>query len=218
MKRRRFYLAPDSKFYRLTVLEEFKHPKTGEAHLKFRCDCGKICHPRLLKVIYGAIKSCGCLRAYNSGQRLRRHGHCANGTRTPTWRSWISMIKRCTDKTNVSYARYGGAGIKICERWIFFEHFLKDMGNRPEGKTLDRFPNKSGNYEKSNCRWADKHAQSTNKRSNVFLTYQGVTLCISDWENKFNFGKGTLRHRLRAGWDLERAFTEPVRPMRKHRT
>lgn len=74
------------------------------------------------------------------------------------------MIKRCTDEGNVAFANYGGRGITVCERWQTFVNFLADMGERPDGTSLDRFPNVDGNYEPGNCRWATSAEQSRNRR------------------------------------------------------
>lgn len=102
-------------------------------------------------------------RAMKSGlPRIRcveRHGL----RETPTYRSWTSMISRCGNPNNVSWAHYGGRGITICDAWRTFLGFLADMGERPEGKTLDRI-NNDGNYEPGNCRWATASEQSRNRR------------------------------------------------------
>lgn len=97
------------------------------------------------------------------------HGHATGGEMSPTYRSWRSMRSRCENDNATAFERYGGAGVEICARWLSFENFLADMGERPEGKTLDRFPDGEGNYELSNCRWATPKQQirhrSTTKMS-----------------------------------------------------
>lgn len=88
------------------------------------------------------------------------HGMC----HTPTYRTWRGMVARCTNPLREGYSRYGGNGITVCDRWRVFDNFLKDMGIRPEGKTLDRYPDNRGNYEPGNCRWATPHEQRLNQR------------------------------------------------------
>lgn len=93
----------------------------------------------------------------------RRRSTTTHGKhRTPTYRSWEGMKQRCRNPKATGYARYGGAGISVCERWLKFENFLADMGERPEGTTLDRIDS-SGDYEPGNCRWADRSAQNRNR-------------------------------------------------------
>jgi hypothetical protein len=81
----------------------------------------------------------------------------------PTYRSWASMIQRCTNERRPNFPYYGGRGIKVCDRWREFAAFLEDMGERPDGMTLDRV-NNDGDYEPANCRWTGKQQQALNRR------------------------------------------------------
>lgn len=91
------------------------------------------------------------------------HGHNPKyGKRSGTYRSWDGMKQRCLNPKATGYKRYGGAGVTVCERWLKFENFLADMGERPEGTTLDRIDSSRG-YEPGNCRWADRSTQNRNR-------------------------------------------------------
>jgi hypothetical protein len=86
---------------------------------------------------------------------------------TPTYRSWYTMLQRCTVSTDVSWPYYGGKGIKVCSEWATLDGFVNDMGIRPDGMTLDRI-DPAGNYEKANCRWATWTEQNRNRSNTVF--------------------------------------------------
>lgn len=137
-------------FGRLTVVSWASTNKCG-ARWNCLCICGNTVIVNGGHLRSGTIKSCGCL------QRLPfRH--------TLTYSSWNSMKSRCLNPKFPKYKNYGGRGIKICERWMKFDNFLEDMGERPEDKTLDRYPNNDGNYEPGNCRWATSAEQQHHRK------------------------------------------------------
>jgi hypothetical protein len=105
------------------------------------------------------------LQKERTRQLFTKHGHTReNGT--AEYRSWKAMTQRCTNRRNPKWDRYGGRGITVCDRWRQFENFFADMGTRPIGKTLDRYPDPDGNYEPCNCRWATPKEQQANRRLN----------------------------------------------------
>lgn len=99
--------------------------------------------------------------------RERSHGHTSGG-RTRIYRTWEAMLRRCRSETSSDYPRYGAVGVTVCSRWDSFETFLEDMGERPEGRTLDRI-DPEGNYEPTNCRWATPREQRLNRRAKVVI-------------------------------------------------
>lgn len=96
------------------------------------------------------------------GNKAGRPTHGLSGTRTH--RIWKNMLSRCSNPNVPCFNFYGGRGIRVCERWKKFENFIADMVSAPDGLTIDRFPDKNGNYEKDNCRWADMIQQNNNRR------------------------------------------------------
>ena len=128
--------------------------------------------------------------------------------KTKTYHIWIGMKARCLNKNSTGYKNWGGRGIIICNRWLGkdgFINFYKDMGKRPENKTLDRKNNNKG-YYKGNCRWITQKEQMNNTRINYFLTYSGKTKTVSQWAEKLKINKSTLFSRLRRNWTTKRAL------------
>jgi hypothetical protein len=124
--------------------------------------------------------------------------HGMTGTRT--FKSWESMLQRCTNKNSPDYHRYGGKGVVVCRRWKnSFERFIDDMGERPEGTSLDRFPDKHGNYEPTNCRWATAGQQQRNLRNNLYIAHNGVKKLLIDWADEKGMPRDLLRRRFHAG-------------------
>lgn len=96
--------------------------------------------------------------------RSTTHGHARRQQQTSTYLCWSAMHRRCFNHNAKDYPEYGGRGITVCDRWRQFEGFLADMGERPAGLSIDRFPDNDGNYEPSNCRWATPSEQARNRR------------------------------------------------------
>lgn len=151
------------RFSRLTVIEETERKNAGRRYI-CKCDCGVVKEVDGTAMTHGGTQSCGCLARERTAQRSIRHGHASPYTRTPTYRSWEAMIRRVTNPRAANWAEYGGRGISVCDHWKSFENFLEDMGERPDGTTIDRI-NPNGDYEPGNCRWASAAIQSRNTRA-----------------------------------------------------
>lgn len=171
------------------------------------CDCGeqRLSHQCVLK--NGRVQSCGCMRreaALYASQQGMTHG----ATRSPEWRSWQSMLQRCENPKNTSYASYGGRGIRVCNRWKKFENFRDDMGNRPSLKhSIDRI-DVNGNYEPGNCRWATPSEQGLHLRRNVIVEAfdRKGALCGFFPEGSQSKQYEFARKRIHRGWDAEKAI------------
>lgn len=125
------------------------------------------------------------------------------------------MKARCQNPRQPGFGDYGGRGISFDPRWNDFAAFLADMGERPPGTTLDRWPNVNGNYEPGNCRWATPREQSRNRRSNQRITVYGEEMLIVEAAEKYGIRYGCLRDRIiDYGWSPEKAVSTPPRPQR----
>ena len=163
-----------------------------------RCECGTERVVRGCSLRTGKSVSCGCyVRELNTVHGLA-------GTKTNS--SWRSMMLRCHDPADDSYARYGGAGIRVCAEWHDFRRFAADMGLCPPGHQIDRIDNSKG-YEPSNCRWVTVKQQQNNRSSNRRITFRGETLTMQQWTERLGFKKTLIKDRLEHGWSVERALT-----------
>lgn len=189
---------------KLVAIERKESDSRGSVKWLCQCDCGNQSLVLASNFKKGNSKSCGCSK-YEV-----RHGHAKKDGETKTYQTWLHMRQRCLNPTNDSFHNYGGRGITICERWQNFDNFLEDMGERPEGLTIDRIDNSKG-YFKTNCRWADKKTQLRNKRNNRIILWKGKQWTLSELCESYHINHAVLSSRLRLGWELERALTQPVR-------
>lgn len=171
-----------------------------------RCACGTVKTVLYGNLKYGKSKSCGCLQR-SSPAVNRTH----NMSRTKLYQVWGAMVQRCTNPKYPKWKDYGGRGITVCERWMKFENFYSDMGDRPEGMTLDRRDNALG-YSAANCKWSTPKQQANNRRSTQVLTYNGVAKTIATWAEEYGILPHTLYNRVKLGWSVHDALTRPVRP------
>ncbi len=173
------------------------------------CECGT------RKIVNGIVLrgqkslSCGCLKMEILIARSTKHGHATNGI-SPTYHTWAGMIARCSNPKNKRYKDYGGRGITVCDRWKSFENFLADMGEKPQGTSIDRIDYSKG-YSPDNCRWATAKEQARNKTNVPLYEYDGIKRSAPEWAEVTGINIGTLKDRLYAGWTTERALTTPVR-------
>lgn len=174
------------KFGRLTAIG-FSHTvmygKSAWAHWLFVCDCGVSKVINLANVRRGLTKSCGCLSVEIAIARSTTHGSASGGKFTGSYQSWRCMKERFSRPL----PRY--EGVTVCERWLVFENFLNDMGERPDGMTLDRIDGSKG-YSKDNCRWATPSLQAHNqkKRRNTTSSFRGVSKHKKKWQASISRG------------------------------
>lgn len=188
------------RFGRLTVIELVRR-ENGFQYWLCLCDCGNTKVIRGDSLLTGKTLSCKCL---NNEIASSRATHGRGGTRL--YSAWNAMKQRCHNPNSTEYHNYGGRGIIVCERWRdSFENFLADMGERPEGMSIDRIDN-DGNYEPGNCRWATSAEQARNKRTNNLVTFQNRTLTVMDWARYFKIPRSTLYARVKKGLPVESLF------------
>jgi hypothetical protein len=119
------------------------------------------------------------------------------------------MLARCNNPKNTMYLYYGGRGIKVAPEFHSFEAFFKELGPCPPNHSLDRKDNNRG-YEPGNVRWATKRTQMLNRSDNRHLTYRGKTQTLREWSDECGISVGTLWARLKSGWPIEEALTQPL--------
>lgn len=191
---------------------------------KCKCDCGKESVVRYPLLVSGNTRSCGCLERENK-ERIMKLAQQVNRKSVsedfagklenhPLYKTWKSMLMRCNNPNVRGYKHYGGRGIKVCDRWsgdLGFENFVNDMGERPDGTTLDRI-DVNGNYEPSNCRWATTEQQMNNRTDNSRIILNGESITCAQLCKKYGFYYTWVAHQLRAGIDINFIIKKQLRP------
>ena len=173
---KRLEIKSGDRYNKLTIIKEVEPKQYGKKfNRRFlcKCDCGNETIVCLSRLRSNHTKSCGCIRGIST-----IHGHTKNKINTKTYNSYIGMKQRCYYVNHKFYENYGGRGIIMCDRWLeSFNNFLEDMGERPEGCTIDRI-NSDGNYTPDNCRWSTTSEQSKNRRSWAKKNKNQLTLTL----------------------------------------
>lgn len=200
------------KYGRLTVVKRAGSQGKNTTWLCI-CDCGTECIVQSSNLKNQKNISCGCNRRQLASKKFKTHGMA----KTRLYREWRRMKERCLLQTKEGYERYGGRGITVCAEWSesfeAFRDWAMANGYRDD-LTLDRKDN-DGPYCPENCRWITNAEQQSNKSNNRFITFDGRTQTLSQWARETGIRKDTLRLRLKKGWSVERALTEPIHEARR---
>lgn len=153
-------------------------------------------------------------RGWIRGMPLKMiRGHNRRGvsalSKSRSYGPWCAMKQRCLNPKHTHFSNYGGRGITICERWLSFEYFLEDMGERPEGMTLERKEN-SGNYNVENCIWASRKQQNNNSRWNRIVRWNGKNYTVAQLAELSGIQAATIYYRLNRGWSIAKVLSTPV--------
>lgn len=197
------------RFGRWLVIERTGANIHGSITWKVRCDCGveKVVNGTALR--QGASNSCGCLNIDVHREVCIKRNTTHGLSDTKIHNVWDNMKARCQTPTSTSYQRYGGKGIKVCERWQSFENFYADMGDLPSPKhTLDRIDPR-GHYEPCNCRWATQKEQQNNRTNNRLITHNGTTKTLQQWAEYTGVTYKAVSWRLKH-WPIEKALATRI--------
>lgn len=193
----------------LSYVKEVERQRPKHRRAIFQCDCGRQCEADIAWVTSRNTTSCGCWRSSVTASKNAVHGQAVRGEMTGAYRSWTAMHQRC--KVDPHYV-----GIEICDRWNSFENFYEDMGDRPNGYTIERTNNAKG-YTPTNCIWADQFTQTQNSANAVKVTIAGETHTINEWCRIKGIGYHVVKQRRQRGMSLEDAITHPLNKTKQGR-
>lgn len=191
-----------TKYNRLTIIEEAPRRRYNQYFLCL-CDCGVKKEIKFYDIKTGMTKSCGCLSKDVTTERNLKHSLSKHSA----YHTWNGIVDRCRNPKNAMWRHYGGRGIDVCEEWLDVMSFINDMGEKPKGMQIDRIDNNKG-YYKENCRWVVSKENNRNKRTNLFISYNGETKCITDWAEVTGIHKSIIRQRLKYKWTPEEILTK----------
>jgi hypothetical protein len=193
------------KYGRLIVLS-LADNKGKKSRWNCLCDCGNKTKVTSSNLQTGHSLSCGCLKAETMSKNMFKHGK----VRTRAYQSWEGMIFRCSNKNSTGYKYYGGRGIRVCDRWENFINFHEDMGDCPDGLTIERI-NTNDDYKPGNCKWATYKEQNLNKRNNRYLSFNGTTKMLREWASDIGVCRSTIYRRIKKGWSIEKILIKDGR-------
>lgn len=198
-------------FGRLTVQSFVGYPKPGKAQWSCSCACGNP-EPKLVygyNLKNGNTQGCGCVKIEKTKIANSTHGK----SKTPLYAVYRNMLVRCYLKTAQNYSFYGQRGIKVSDRWRGehgFLNFIKDMGPRPKGRSIER-KNNAADYGPNNCFWATSKTQNRNKRSNRIVKFDGRSAPLVVFCEQLRVPYKRVHARLSYGWSVAEALTAPAR-------
>lgn len=184
------------KFGSLTALFESGRANDGHKLWTCKCECGSTAVKQTNNLRSAKHQSCGCV-----GKKVQVESHSTHGMRSsPEYSSWVAAKNRCHTPTSKDFYRYGAIGIVMSPEWRdSFEVFYADMGARPPGTSLDRFPNQSGNYETGNCRWATPTEQNRNKKNSILFEWRGAMTPLAEIGQALGISYGATFQRMKRG-------------------
>ena len=188
------------RFGRLVVTDYAGLTKHNMSMWATTCDCGNSQIVTGNHLRQGNTKSCGCLndevRAMQCVKRSTKHGFAKRKQQTKEYVTWCNMIARTENEARQDFRFYGAKGVKVCERWrTSFENFYTDMGNKPDGMTIDRI-DPTGDYSPDNCRWATWEVQHQNTRSVLKYEVFGEVLTLKEMSVKYGKTISSLKQRI----------------------